>query len=84
MNPYDELILTSDPVAYLPLDGRPTDLTGRHVPTITGSPGTTVLPNGDAAYSFNGLCRVPNYAEDRRRSGGLTCSSVVWVRESSA
>src|ERR1700691_4364613 len=55
MNAYDQLVLTSEPVAYLPLDGRPTDLTNRHVPTITGSPGTAVLPNGDAAYTFNGI-----------------------------
>ena len=82
MNPYDELVLTSNPVAYLPLDGRPTDLTKGHVPTITGSPGTTVLPNGDAAYSFNGITdyiEVPTADDLSVATTGQFCVEA-WVR----
>jgi hypothetical protein len=82
MNPYDELVLTSKPVAYLPLDGRPTDLTNGHIPTITGSPGTTVLPNGDAAYSFNGITdyiEIPTANDLSIATTGRFCVEA-WVR----
>jgi hypothetical protein len=82
MSDYDELVLTSKPVAYLPLDGRPTDLAKQHTPTITGSPGTTLLPNGDAAYTFNGITdyiEVPAADDLSIDTTGTFCVEA-WVR----
>jgi Concanavalin A-like lectin/glucanases superfamily len=79
---YDQLILAASPIAFLPLDGRPTDLTDRHIPTITGSPGSTVLPNGDAAYTFDGVTdyiEIPT-ADDLSIVTTGQFSVEAWVR----
>lgn len=55
MTAYDAAVLADNPVAYLPLSGRPVDVTGRHQPVVHGAPRTVPMPDGSWAYDFNGL-----------------------------
>ena len=89
MSTYDSMVLSDSPTLYLTLGSSntaETSLVGDHFATFSGSPGSTVLPNGDQATLFDGTLgqyvQVPD-ADDLSvpTAGALTIEA--WLRPDS-
>ncbi|WNQ09230.1 discoidin domain-containing protein [Paenibacillus aurantius] len=82
--PYDNAVLADHPVGYWPIaPGATTDLTGHGLNgSFTGTPSSTIMPNGDTAPVFNGINQyftIPDHPYlEVTRTGVLTIEA--WIR----
>jgi hypothetical protein len=84
LSAYDDAVLADDPIAYFRLDGTNVkDYSPRsHDGHYVGAPGTTTLPNGDAATVFDGssqYAEVPD-ADDLSITATGALTLEAWIR----